>query len=188
MPVLIRTPPPPSARSSPPPHLTCMCSFVPLTCAYLYPPAVPTHTPHACPRSFISPSLYPPCLYSSCPYPSPPPPHGCLSPGLIHTPCWVHLHSPSFAFACTHVCSPSHGLGSRLVALIYVSCFGEVGRCVCSCSLWAGLSLGHTCLCSCVGPIWVRLAQGVWWWWWWWWWWWCVVEGGAKHDCGCVVN
>ena len=151
MPVLIRTPS--SARSSPPPHLTCMCSFVPLTCAYLYPPAVPTHTPHACPRSFILPSLYPPCLYSSCSYPSPPPMGVCPLGSFIHPAgcTCIHPHLHLRALMCAR---PHMG--------------------------WAR-AWSHSFMC----PVLVRLAQGVWWWWWWWW---CVVEGGAKHDCGCVVN
>ena len=105
MPVLIRTPPP---------HPTCMRSFVPPACAYLYPlrlPALIRTTP------FIPP-----------PVRTPPLPRGCLFP-------WARSYALAFTLVCACLCALVlvwAGLGhgrTRLCSRVLVSgsCLGEVG-------------------------------------------------------------
>ncbi|KIM78367.1 hypothetical protein PILCRDRAFT_11342 [Piloderma croceum F 1598] len=111
-------------------------------------------------------------------------PRGCSS--------YPPMDAPAFALVCARVHScvlmlmwVGLGLGrTRLCSrvLACASCLGEVGAGGGVCGLvlvWAGLGLGLVVLvcahvCSCVGPIWVRLVQGGVW-----------LKEVAKHDHGC---
>ena len=151
------------------PH-ACVHLYHPLVLICTPPPAMPAHTPHACPCSFVPPSSYHPLHTLSIPLPIHTP-TVCTPP----LPSWVFVHS----YTCQthlHLCSlctlpltwARLGLGrTHLYSHVLVCAhmhpvWVRSAQVVCTFVLvWARLGLGHACLCTCVDLVWVRLAQWV---------------------------